>query len=208
MAQKTTAKQTETSKHDELILVVKRQHLFPEQAFNGLRAMDMNACMKTITENQDFQPRGIMETDTRYKQIIPYCVFQHGDKYFFMQRAGKASEQRLQNKFSFGIGGHIRQEDMDGATIFDWAKREFHEEINYNGNLTVEPLGLLNDDTNEVGKVHIGLVLLLKGDSSEISIKSELQNGQLLTLKQCAPYLKHMESWSKIVYAFLCTQNT
>ena len=87
-----------------------------------------------------------------------------------MQRKGTASEQRLKNKYSLGIGGHIRQEDMTTNSIFDWARREFHEEVKYAGKLDIEPIGILNDDTNAVGQVHLGLVLLLKGDSEAISL--------------------------------------
>ena len=70
-----------------------------------------------------------METDPAYKQIIPYLVFTYENKYFLMQRQKKASETRLQSKYSLGIGGHIREEDMENCTLVDWAKREFEEEI-------------------------------------------------------------------------------
>src|SRR5690606_7557172 len=105
-------------------------------------------------------PRSLMEQDQRYKQIIPYLVFTHENKYFVMQRTSTTTEQRLKNKYSLGIGGHIRQEDMNGNSIFEWAEREFHEEVSYHGNLEIIPLGVLNDDTNDVGKVHIGFVFL------------------------------------------------
>lgn len=84
--------------------------------------------------------------------------------------------------------------------IFAWAEREFHEEIEYHGNLKITTLGLLNDDSNSVGRVHLGLVLLLQGDSPEIKIKSELQSGFLCQITACSEFLERMESWSQIVF--------
>lgn len=185
---------------DELILVIKRTDLFPADAWQGLRQVNFDPYLELIKTKQQFLPRSLMENDPTYKQIIPYLIFQHEDKFFLMQRQAKASETRLQNKYSLGIGGHIRQEDMDGATLFDWARREFHEEVEYQGTLEIEPLGILNDDSNAVGQVHIGFVLLLKGDSPNISIKSELKSGQLITLADCAAYGPHLESWSALVF--------
>ena len=122
-----------------------------------------------------------------------------------MQRKAGSSEQRLASKYSLGIGGHLREEDIKGATLFDWARREFEEEINYSGNLEITPLGILNDDSNDVGKVHIGFVFLLKGNSKNISIKSELQSGQLLTVEQCQEKYSAMETWSQLVFNFIKT---
>ena len=119
-----------------------------------------------------------------------------------MQRSGKASEARLQNKYSLGIGGHIRQDDIQGS-IVDWARREFAEEINYDGSFEVEALGLLNDERDSVGQVHTGFVFLLKGDSDAISVKSELAHGKLATLQECLQVYDAMESWSKMVFDYL-----
>lgn len=193
-----------TSKQDELILVVKRKHLFAQQApWSGLKEVNFDSYLQTIQEKKDFLPRSIMETDPNYKQIIPYLIFEHNDTYFLMQRQGDATEKRLQNKYSLGIGGHIRQEDMTSDSIIEWAKREFHEEVSYDGDLEIKPLGVLNDDSNPVGQVHIGFVFLLSGNSGEITVKSELKSGQLLTLDECKPYFTNMESWSQIAFEFL-----
>lgn len=193
-----------TTKQDELILVVKRKHLFASQApWSGLKEVNFDSYLQTIKEKRDFLPRSIMETDPNYKQIIPYLIFEHDGKYFLMQRQGDATEKRLQNKFSLGIGGHIRQEDMESDSIIDWAKREFHEEVSFDGELDIKPLGVLNDDSNPVGQVHIGFVFLLSGSHGNITVKSELKSGQLLTLEECKPYFTSMESWSQITFEFL-----
>jgi predicted NUDIX family phosphoesterase len=196
------------NKLDEHILVVKRAHLFEHVFehgdFQGIMPItDFSAYASLIDTHKQFLPRGKMETDPTYKQIIPYLIFTHGDRYFLMQRHSKASETRLQSKFSLGIGGHIREQDIRGLDIFAWAQREFHEEVDYQGTVRIEPIGLVNDDSSEVGHVHVGFVLLLHGDSDAISIKSELQSGALLSLEECLQHKDRMETWSALVYELL-----
>lgn len=185
---------------DENILVVKKNTMFSSGDFQGLQEVNVDGYLDIIDKHKEFLPRSIMETDFNYKQIIPYLVFTHDNKLFLMQRQSKSTEQRLQSKYSLGIGGHIREEDMTSKDIVDWARREFEEEVNYSGNYTVEPLGLLNDDSNEVGQVHAGFVFLLKGDSPDITVNSELKSGELLTIQECKKYYEFMETWSQIVF--------
>jgi predicted NUDIX family phosphoesterase len=201
MSQVTQAQEKITNKHDEMILVVKRERLFPDGSWEGLRVDQLNHCLDMIAAHSEFHPRGLMETDPTYKQIIPYLIFQHKDKFFLMQRQERASETRLQNKYSLGIGGHMRLEDFaQGPDLFAWAKREFQEEVAYNGNLEILPIGVLNDDSNSVGQVHIGLVLILLGDSPDISVKSELKSGKLMSLVECFDYVPKMETWSQMMF--------
>lgn len=215
-----TQSQPIITSHDEHILVVKREYLFfdDQQAWTGLKEVNFDDYLAIINEKKEFNPRSAMELDFSYKQIIPYLIFNYQDRYFLMQRKSTASETRLASKLTLGIGGHIRQEDMtpyyakatkgfsplaQENSLFAWAMREFHEEVHYSGNLTVKPLGILNDDSNDVGKVHIGFVFLLQGDSADISIKSELKSGTLLSLKECIEQKTSMESWSQFVIDFL-----
>ena len=189
---------------DEQILVIKRTTIFGEKkAWHGINRENISDCLTKITKYKEFHSRSIMEQDNTYKQIIPYLVFTHQGQYFLMQREKNISEKRLQNKFSLGIGGHIRKEDMVNNSIFDWATREFHEEISYDGSVAVETIGILNDDSNEVGKVHLGIVLLLCGNTNTIAVRSELKSGTLVSLEECARKYNQLESWSQIVYNFL-----
>jgi predicted NUDIX family phosphoesterase len=204
MIQVNTQQQQNTAKHDELILVVPRESLFfNNDAWHGLKEVNFEQYLNIINEKKEFLPRSMMENDPNYKQIIPYLVYTHDDKYFLMQRKSDASEARLRNKLTLGIGGHIRQEDMSENSLFAWALREFHEEVEYAGNVSVKPLGILNDDSNDVGKVHIGFVFLLQGDSANIAIKSELKSGGLISLDECVAQKECMETWSQFVVDFL-----
>lgn len=185
----------------ESILVVKRDLFFGKNnSWQGINNTDFQLYYDRVLSHAEFHPRDLMETDPAYKQIIPYLVFKYQNSYFLMQRSETASEKRLRNKYSLGIGGHVRKEDLlEGNSLFDWARREFHEEINYTGNLSIKPLGILNDDSNPVGMVHVGFVLLLEGDSNQISIRSELKMGKMAPIEECRSVFENMESWSALL---------
>lgn len=206
MSNTTIQPQTPLQTHipDELVLVVRREFLFPEDAWHGIKAVDYPLYEQLVRTHQEFLPRVRMETDPRYKQIIPYLIFRHGNQYFVMQRKTQASEQRLQGKLSLGIGGHINPSDLAGATVMDWARREFIEEVDFSGVFKVNFLGILNDDSNEVGKVHAGFVFLLEGDSADITPREEFKSGSLMTLEECKENYQRMESWSQMVIDMLC----
>jgi predicted NUDIX family phosphoesterase len=188
---------------EEQILVVKRDLLFVTKSWHGLNVEDNSSIESTITTHQEFLPRSLMEQDPTYKQIIPYVIYHYNGTYFVMQRTSNASEQRLKNKFSLGIGGHVRMEDVEGKAIIDWAEREFHEEIDYQGTLILEPVGFLNDDTNSVGQVHLGFVILAHGNTDQIKVKSELKSGYLMTLSEIDSLSTQLETWSQIVFEHL-----
>lgn len=188
-----------SAKEQELILVVKRSLFFPDGDFQGIE-QNVWPYIERISAHKEFLPRGFMEQNPAYKQIIPYQVFMYEDKIFLMQRHAKASEERLRNKMTIGIGGHVREEDIRSGNLYEWASREFHEEVCYSGSITVKPLGILNDDSNEVGRVHAGFIFLLKGDSPDISVHSELQSGMLVTMEECSTYYDSLETWSQMVF--------
>lgn len=190
-------------KGDESILVVKRDLLFPANAHQGLLKDREGYYEKLVNGAMEFHPRSLMEEDVLYKQIIPYLVFHHQGRYFLMQRSDKGTEKRLRNRYTLGIGGHVRQEDLIGVSIADWARREFHEEVMYAGNVRSEFLGVLNDDSNPVGQVHLGFVYLFHGDSDAISVKSELKSGELKNVAECTQHYEQLEDWSKIVLKYL-----
>jgi predicted NUDIX family phosphoesterase len=123
-----------------------------------------------------------------------------------MQRSKKAGDARLSEKYTVGIGGHVRQEDLVETSIQEWGWREFHEEIEYQGKLHIKTLGMINDDSNDVGRVHLGFVFLAYGNTDQISIKSELQSGHLVSLEEAYQKGDQLESWTKIIIQTLLQQ--
>ena len=186
----------------EQVLCVKREDIFPDGAWHGFVSTDLERYQKLIRERHSFRPRAEVEDDPSYQQIIPYIVFRHDGHYFLTHRLRASSEKRLRKQFSLGIGGHINPGDlMGGDPIMGGLKREWQEEVVYDGRFEARLIGFLNEDSSPVSKVHLGAVFLLDGDSPDIAIRETNKlAGELLTLDEMRIYYLGMESWSQIVY--------
>src|SRR5438309_2637361 len=149
---------------DENVLVVRRS-LFDELgSFQGLCFEPQRYIGALLSRgNNFFLPRAQAETDLAYKQIIPYALITHGNKVLHYVRGKKAGEQRLVAKGSIGIGGHMNDTD---ESLFAWdeeayragVEREVNEEIRIETTFDDRIVALLNDDSTEVGRVHLGVV--------------------------------------------------
>ncbi len=187
----------------EKVMVVSRRDMFSFGGWHGIKTDNLNKYINLISKKHKFLERSKAENDPSWQQIIPYLIFENRDKYFVMQRHGGHTDRRLANKFSIGIGGHVNKEDVKDNLILNWAKREFEEEVDYQGNYKAEFLGLINDDSNDVGLVHVGLVIKILGDSNDIKIRDEHKLGVLEALPKIGKHYKSMETWSQIVYDYL-----
>jgi predicted NUDIX family phosphoesterase len=192
---------------DEHVLCVRREDLFPEGAWYGFISEGLERYQEVIRERSFFMPRAEVEEDPSYQQIIPYVVFRHGDRYFLTRRLRASTEKRLRQLYSLGVGGHINPGDLEqGDPIMDGLRREFEEEVVYSGSIEATLLGLINDDSSPVSKVHLALAFLVEGSSPEITIRETNKlAGELLTLEEMRMYYLEMESWSQIVYDELIT---
>src|SRR3989344_1791189 len=133
-------KKTLAKKANERVLVVPRSKIFAGGTWYGIRSENPSKYLRLILANHKFLPRGKVETDPSWQQIIPYLVLDVGGKIFLMRRKGDHTESRLSGMYSIGIGGHINREDTEGsgklsqaAQVLFLAKREFDEEIKYKG---------------------------------------------------------------------------
>jgi predicted NUDIX family phosphoesterase len=186
----------------EQVLCVKRDDMFPDGAWHGFVSDGLERHQAIIREHHFFMARAEVEDDPSYQQIIPYVVFRNGDRYFLTHRLRASSEKRLRKQYSLGVGGHINPGDLEaGDPILDGLKREWEEEVAYDGRFEAKLIGLLNDESSPVSKVHLGVVFLLDGDSPNISIReTDKLAGELLTLEEMRIYYLGMESWSQMVY--------
>ena len=155
---------------DENILVVKRT-LFDELGnFHGLNFEPRKYLDAILSRgNNFFLPRKQAENDPTHKQIIPYALLAFQDKVLFYVRGKKAGEQRLVAKGSIGIGGHMNQDDeslfnfaIDEAAYRAGVEREVNEEVKIDTKFEDKIVALINDDTTEVGQVHLGVVHVFK----------------------------------------------
>jgi predicted NUDIX family phosphoesterase len=186
----------------EQVLCVRREDIFPDGAWHGFVSDRLEERQAVIREHHFFMARAKVEDDPNYQQIIPYVVFRHGDRYFLTHRLRASSEKRLRKQYSLGLGGHINPGDLEaGDPIQDGLKREWEEEVIYDGSFETKLIGLLNDESSPVSKVHLGVVFLVDGDTPNIAIReTEKLAGELLTLDEMRIYYLGMESWSQMVY--------
>jgi len=186
----------------ESVLCVRRDDIFPDGAWHGFVSEGLERHQQVIRESHFFKPRAEVEDDPTYQQIIPYVVFHHGDRYLLTHRLRASAERRLRKQYSLGIGGHINPGDLSGGDpIADGLKREWEEEVVYEGRFDATLLGLLNDDSSPVSRVHLGVVFLVEGDTDDIAIREiDKLAGEMLTLNEMRIYYLGMESWSQIVY--------
>ena len=186
----------------EQVLCVKREDIFPDGAWHGFVSDGLERHQAVIREHHLFMARAKVEDDPTFQQIIPYVVFRHGDLYFLTHRLRASSEKRLRKQYSLGVGGHINPSDLGaGDPIQDGLKREWEEEVIYDGSFEAKLIGLLNDESSPVSKVHLGVVFLVDGDSPKIAIReTDKLAGELLTLEEMRIYYLGMESWSQMVY--------
>jgi len=186
----------------EPVLVVKREDMFPDGAWHGFVTENLERHQKTIRDKHFFKPRAEVENDPTFQQIIPYVVFRHDDRYLLTHRLRASSERRLRKQYSLGVGGHINPGDLGaGDPILDGLKREWEEEVVYQGTFEARLLGFLNEDSSPVSKVHLGVVFVVDGDTPTITIReTDKLAGELLTLDEMRMYYLAMESWSQIVY--------
>ena len=194
-------------KGSEQVLCVRREDIFPDGAWHGFVSSNLERHQAVIRDHHFFRPRSEVEDDQNFQQVIPYVVFRHGDRYLLTHRLRASSEKRLRKQYSLGVGGHINPGDLSGGDpILDGLKREWQEEVVYAGKFEARLLGLLNEDSSPVSKVHLGVVFLVDGDSPDISIReTDKLAGELLTLDEMRMYYLAMESWSQIVYDKLTT---
>jgi len=154
-----------------------------------------------------WRPRASVEDDPSFKQLIPYCVLSWqgpdgGRQYFAYTRGGGQSEARLRAKRSLGIGGHISSTDGehgDDTSYEAGMRRELAEEIAIEGGWTARCVGLINDDSNAVGRVHLGIVHLLELERPEVQPReSELLACGFEPLEPLLADRERFETWSQI----------
>jgi len=186
----------------ENILVVPREKLFESIFFEGFEREKITYYLERIGKYSIFMERFLVENDPNYKQIIPYLIIKFKNKYFMFQRFPIGAEDRLFHKYSVGIGGHINEKDVkkNEDLINSGLEREFGEELIYNKKLSYKIVGLINDDFDEVGKVHFGIVYLIEIETPEIRVREySKMEGRLVDKEDLLKYKDKMERWSQIL---------
>ncbi len=150
-----------------------------------------------ISAKHLFIERPIAEVSPAYRQIIPYVLIRNGDTYFVLQRTPKQTEARLHHKLSLGIGGHINP----GQSLLEGLQKELDEEVHIGANYEMEFIGIINDDSTDVGRVHLGAAYLLDVSTRDVAVKeTEKMSSEWMARSALRDARRAMESWSQIVY--------
>ncbi|HWL52706.1 MAG TPA: hypothetical protein VNQ90_09740 [Chthoniobacteraceae bacterium] len=190
---------------DEQILVVRRSLFDQLGSFQGLH-FDVGHYLPALLarENNFFTPRQPAETNPELKQIIPYALFVHEGKILHYVRGKKAGEKRLVAKGSIGIGGHMNNEDenlfaLDEEAYKAGVQREVNEELKIGSGYTNHIVALLNDDSNAVGQVHLGVVHIFMLSGDEVAKREQMITSlSFLTPDELRARRDQLESWSQI----------
>jgi predicted NUDIX family phosphoesterase len=198
---------------EEQVLVVERKIVEQEGIFHGLN-FDVEPYLRRIFAPGvlRFVPRSQAESDTSLKQLIPYVIMTCQGKCLNYVRGKRAGEKRLVGNRSIGIGGHINP--IDNNPLFNQAnfcemyleavEREVAEEVDIDANHQDRIVALLNDDSNEVGKVHLGIVHYWTLDAENVTRKEQMiTQMSFMEIEELRRLADTMETWSSICLAGL-----
>lgn len=153
-----------------------------------------------LTTEGRWLDRAEAEQDPSHKQVIPYVVVRDGDRVFQMERTDAGGDPRLHRRASIGVGGHINPVDDGPDPLGSGLRREWQEELDAGWEPEFTPIGLLNDDRNPVGLVHLGIVFEVQAAGRPIDVRERTKlSGHLVSLGEVRVAWDRMESWSQLL---------
>ena len=198
----------------EQVLVVPRALLEEIGVFEGIRTAGLDAALGRLLDpaNHFFMDRDAAEDDPSHKQLIPYCVFRCGERILHYTRGKSGGESRLHAKLSVGVGGHVNPVDTGGgktgpAAYHAAVSREIDEELVLTQSHPHRIIALLNDDSNAVGQVHLGIVHLVDLESAEVTSREDALADLAFTplAELNGPGFERLETWSQFCVRHLAS---
>lgn len=189
---------------DENVMVVEARLLDELGRFQGFCA-DVDRYLKVLLDprHTKFIPRDQAEEDPSYKQLIPYCILRSGNLVFRYRRGRQQGERRLHDLESIGVGGHISVDDrnlfnLGSVPYTDAMFRELAEEVEIDSPYQQRIVGLINDDSTEVGRVHLGIVHLFDLERPAVRPREAgLKDADFVPLSVLRLHRHRLESWSQ-----------
>jgi predicted NUDIX family phosphoesterase len=187
----------------EQVLVLPRELVPGGCDFIGIRPADdasLLALGAAVRGSGRFLERPIAEENPAFKQVIPYVVVRDGERIFLMERTSAGGDPRLHRKASIGVGGHLNPVDTGEDPLADGLRREWAEELLADWEPRFELIGLLNDDSNPVGSVHLGVVFTVEADGRPIEVRErDKLTGRMADPDEVLAAWERMETWSRLV---------
>lgn len=203
----------------EFVYVAPREALFPACYPQGFQPFgsegDAREFLARLGTHGFFVERERAEHQPAWKQVIPYCVVVSDERFLLMKRRAKGGEARLFDKLTIGVGGHINPVDgvdgsklrVDGSElVLAAARREIAEELEVRAEFELRLAGYLNDDSNPVGAVHVGLVFGALTTGTVRIREEDVLEGALVAPEELHARIargENFETWSRILIAHL-----
>jgi predicted NUDIX family phosphoesterase len=186
---------------EEHVLVIPRSTVMGDPGWHGVRTDGLDGFADLVAREGRFIPRSVAELDRSSKQVVPYLVLRDGDRIFLMRRTRAGGDARLHDRYSIGVGGHLNPGDVD---LPSGLRREWREELEADFTPDFRLVGLLNDDTTEVGSVHLGAVYVADAAGRPVGIReTDKLSGAFATRDEVAAVVDRMETWSHLVFEHL-----
>ena len=187
----------------EQVLAVPRELVPGGCEFTGVRPADseaLAALRATAAAHGRFLDRPFAEQNPAFKQLIPYVVVRNGERIFLMERTDAGGDSRLHRRASIGVGGHLNPVDKGEDPLTDGLRREWAEELLTDWEPRFELVGLLNDDSNPVGSVHLGVVFTVETNGRPVEVREhDKLIGRFATPSEVRAASDRMETWSRLV---------
>ena len=191
---------------DERVFIVPRSSVVGDAGWYGLRTDGLEAFVVALEHDGRYEPRALMEHDPAFKQVIPYLVLRDGERFFLMRRTAAGGDARLHGRYSIGVGGHLNPGD---GGLLGGLRREWAEEVVADFVPEFRLVALLNDDTTDVGAVHLGAVYVADAAGRPVTIReTDKLSGSFVDPPEVAAVMDGMETWSRLVFEFLAGEPT
>lgn len=187
----------------ELVLVLPRAAVPGTCNFSGVRRTThdlRDAIREAVADHGRYLERPLAEESPEWKQLIPYVVVRDGQRTFLMERTAAGGDSRLHRKASIGVGGHLNPVDLGEDPLMTGLAREWSEELITDWPPDFELVGLLNDDSNPVGSVHLGVVFTVEAHGREVEVReTDKLTGKMATAAEIGAAWPRLETWSQLV---------
>ena len=187
----------------ELVLVLRRREVPGGCDFIGVKPIadvELADLRRALASGGRWLERTTAEQDPSYKQLIPYVVVRDAERVFLMERTDAGADARLHRRATIGVGGHLNPVDDGPDPLGSGLAREWREELSAEWEPDFTPIGLLNDDRNPVGSVHLGIVFEVQAKGRPVDVREHAKlSGHLAPVDEVWAVWDRLETWSQLV---------